>query len=102
MTPTGAFTGIVTIPFNAVIGSTYKVSAQCTEQGQSPGVESTGVVLTVTRNRPNPAPVPPGTETATFDQSQPGTASPSGTTRTSPTNTTGRANPISAQPKFTG
>jgi len=102
VTPTGTFSGIITIPFNAVIGSTYRVSAQCTEQGQSPGVESTGVVLTVTGNRPNPAPVPPGTETGTFDQSQPVTTSPSGTTRNSPTTTTGRANPISAQPRFTG
>ncbi len=102
VTATGTFSGIITIPFVAVVGSTYKVSAQCTEQGQPPGVESTGVVLTVTRNRPNPAPVPPGTETGTFDRSQPGTASPSGTTPNSPTNTTGRANPISAQPRFTG
>lgn len=102
VTATGTFSGIVTIPFTAVIGSTYKVSAQCTEQGQSPGGESIGIVVTVTRNRPNPAPVPPGTETGTFDRSQPGTASPSVTTRTSPSTTTGRANPIAAQPKFTG
>lgn len=99
--PNGTFSGIVTIPFIAAVGSTYKVSAQCTEQGQPPGPESAGLVLTVTRGRPAPTPVPPGTEFGTFDQSRPGTAGPA-TRGNGRAATTGRASPISAQPRFTG
>jgi len=99
--PTGAFDGMVFIPFvGAVPGSTYKVSAQCIEQGQPPGTESVGIPLMVAF----PSPTPPGqavtiVEGPAFGGNAPGQA---GSTQTSGGATTGRATPIAAQPKFTG
>ncbi len=99
----GNLTGSVTVPANAVAGSTYKVSAQCTDQGQAAGPESAGIPL--------PA---PGTSFMSFDQRGlpvPSTSSTTvvattGTTPRTPTGTagatTGRATPITRQPQFTG
>ncbi|MDQ2826103.1 MAG: hypothetical protein M3Y04_03930, partial [Actinomycetota bacterium] len=101
--PFGNLTGAVTIPANAVAGSTYKVSAQCTDQGQAAGPESEGVLLP-----------PPGTEFGSFDQRGPPVPSISttivgattGATRRTPRGTVGattsRATPITRQPQFTG
>ncbi len=100
--PFGNLTGSVTIPANAVAGSTFKVSAQCTDQGQAAGPESAGIPLP-----------PPGTEFGSFDQR--GLPVPPSSTTTVPTTgatpqpprgtagaTTSRATPITRQPQFTG
>ena len=99
----GTFMGQAVVPENAVTGSTYTVSAQCTEQGQPPGPESAGVVFTVTA---------PGTGATVGGTDAP--ADTGGTTRVATTTgavtgavtgaatTTGRATPIPSQPRFTG
>jgi len=103
--PFGNLTGSVTVPANAVAGSIYKVSAQCTDQGQAAGPESTGIPL--------PA---PGTAFASFDQrglpvppSSTTTTTVGATTGATPQTprgtagaTTSRATPITRQPQFTG
>ena len=38
--PNGNFSGVVTVPSNVAAGSTFKVSAQCTERGQAAGTEA--------------------------------------------------------------
>jgi len=99
----GNLTGSVTVPTNAVAGSTYKISAQCTDQGQAAGPESAGIPL--------PA---PGTAFMSFDQrglpvspsSTTTVAATTGTTAQTPAGTAGattsRAMPITRQPQFTG
>lgn len=100
--PDGSFSGFVTVPSNAVAGSTYKVSAQCTEQGQAAGLESEGVPLP-----------PPGQGYTSVDrEGLPGPTTPSTTVATTTTTahtaghtastTTSRATPIVRQPQFTG
>jgi len=99
----GNFKGSVTVPTNATAGSSYNVSAQCTDQGQAAGPESAGIPLP-----------PPGQGFMSFDQrGLPGP--PTSTTtvtsmRTTPQapqrvpagTTSGRATPITRQPQFTG
>ena len=97
----GTFMGQAVVPENAVTGSTYTVSAQCTEQGQPPGPESAGVVFTVT------APGTGATVGGTVAPAVTGFAVPGGTTSVATTTgvaatTTGRATPIPSQPRFTG
>lgn len=101
--PFGNLKGSVTVPANAVAGSTFKVSAQCTDQGQAAGPESAGIPL--------PA---PGTSFGSFDQR--GFPVPPSSTTTVTSNlttpqlpprgtagaTTSRAMPITRQPQFTG
>ena len=97
----GNLFGSVTVPTNAAAGSTFTVSAQCTEPGQPAGVES--------RRIPLPA---PGESFMSSDEgtlpvpSSSSTTVPTTTTipRTSTTggSTTGRASPIPRQPQFTG
>lgn len=98
----GNLSGSVTVPASGVAGSTYTVSAQCTEPGQPAGVES--------RRIPLPS---PGESFMSFDEGTlPMPSSPSttvATTTTIPQNsrttggsTTGRATPIARQPQFTG
>lgn len=100
--PDGSFSGFVTVPSNTGAGSTYKVSAQCIEQGQAAGVESAGVALP-----------PPGQGYMSFDQeglpvppSSSTTVAPTTTAPHTPTGTgvatTRRATPIVRQPQFTG
>ncbi len=99
----GNFKGSVTIPTNATAGSTYKVSAQCTDQGQAAGPESTGILLpppgiSSMISDPRGLPVPPSsTTTVTSMRTTPQLPPrvPAGTT-------TGRATPITRQPQFTG
>jgi len=98
----GTFQGLIATPLNAPVGSTYLLSAQCTEQGQPPGPESAGVPLTVTRMLSIPTitgiPVTAGgglTGTGT------GLSGPT-TGVTGGTGTTGAALPIPARPNFTG
>ncbi len=98
----GRFSGFVTVPSDAPAGSTFTVSAQCTEQGQPAGVESARIPL--------PA---PGQAYMSFDQGGlPGQPNPNPTVVTttiapqtsgdSSGTTTGRATPIARQPQFTG
>lgn len=101
--PFGNLTGSVTVPANTVAGTTYKISAQCIDQGQAAGPESTGIPL--------PA---PGTAFMSFDQrglpvspsSTTTVVATTGTTAQTPAGTTGvttsRAMPITRQPQFTG
>lgn len=101
MDPFGNLTGSLTVPVNAVAGSIYTVSAQCTEPGQPAGVES--------RRIPLPA---PGESFMSFDQGTLPMPSNSSTTVATTTtiprtstiggSTTGRASPIPRQPQFTG
>lgn len=89
--PPGSFSASLITPIDAAIGSTFKLSAQCTEQGQAPGPESGGVVFTVT--------------SAALSSSGPTTGIAGTTTgmATSPGGaTTGRATPITQTPRFTG
>lgn len=95
--------GSVTVPSNATAGSIYKVSAQCTDQGQAAGPESVGILLPppgitsmITDQRGLPVP-PSSTTTVTSMRTTPQTPprGPAGTT-------TGRATPITRQPQFTG
>jgi len=99
--PDGSFSGFVTVPSNAGAGSTYKVSAQCIEQGQAAGVESGGIPLP-----------PPGQGYMSFDR-EGFPVPPSSSTTVAPTTTaphtsigmaatTSRAIPIVRQPQFTG
>ena len=99
----GTFLGQAVVPTNAVTGSTYTVSAQCTEQGQPPGPESAGVVFTVTA----PGTVPPAdtggtTRVATTTGATTTGAATTGAAITGAATTTGRATPIPSQPRFTG
>lgn len=94
--PFGNLTGSVTVPADAVAGSTFTVSAQCTEPGQVAGVESARLPL------PSP-----GQSFMSFDQNGlpgPPTSSTTVTTTTRGTGgtTTGRAAPITKQPQFAG
>ena len=89
----GTFMGQAVVPTNAVTGSTYTVSAQCTEQGQPPGPESAGVVFTVTA---------PGTDAPADTGGTTRVATTTGASTTGAATTTGRATPIPSQPRFTG
>ena len=106
----GTFLGQAVVPENAVTGSTYTVSAQCTEQGQPPGPESAGVVFTVTApgtgatvgGTDAPADTGGTTRVATTTGAAITGAATTGAAITGAATTTGRATPIPSQPRFTG
>ncbi len=98
----GNLFGAVTVPTNAAAGSTFTVSAQCTEPGQPAGVESRRIPLPAPGESfmsfdEGTLPGPPSSTTVTSIQTTP-QLPPRGTTGT----TTGRASPITRQPQFTG
>ncbi len=90
----GTFFVVLQIPRDAATGSTYRVSAQCTEPGQPPGPESASFIFTVS----GPAVIEPVTTGGTGGLAGTNTGvllPPTGTT-------TGRAAPIARAPSFTG
>lgn len=91
--PPGSFSVPLQIPPDAATGSTYRVSAQCTEPGHPPGPESASFIFTVS----GPAVIEPVTTGAT------GVAGTNTGVLLPPTGTTtGRAAPIVRTPSFTG
>lgn len=91
--PPGSFAVPLQIPPDAATGSTYRVSAQCTEPGQPPGPESASSIFTVS----GPAVIEPVTTGATG-----GVGTNTGVLLPPTGTTTGRAAPIVRTPSFTG